>query len=67
MKKYISPDILILSITSRVTDNHYGSDETGHIGIGSMVIGPGNAQAPALKNLDGDLDDDSEEEEEDWE
>ena len=65
MKKYISPDILILSITSRVADNHYGND-AGHVGIGSMVIGPGNAQAPALKNLDGDLDEDSEEEE-DWE
>lgn len=66
MKKYISPDILILSITSRVADNHYGSDETGLIGIGSMTIKPGDAQAPALKNLDGDLDEDSEEEE-DWE
>lgn len=66
MKKYISPDILILSITSRVADNHYGNDETGLIGIGSMTIKPGDAQAPALKNLDGDLDEDSEEEE-DWE
>lgn len=66
MKKYISPDILILSITSRVADNHYG-DNAGYIGIGSLVIKPGDAQAPALKNLDGDLDDDSEEEEEDWE
>ena len=66
MKKYISPDILILSINSRVADNHYGNDETGLIGIGSMTIKPGDAQAPALKNLDGDLDEDSEEEE-DWE